>query len=102
MKIQLEKSFQKNLQKGKFQKVQKHLEKRLEEMKSAENLDEFARTYPGAHLHERFSDQTMFTVNLTGNWRLCFRPGELEQKEDKGIDLKSVTTIIIFNIDDPH
>jgi plasmid maintenance system killer protein len=87
--------------KGKFQHVQPQLERRLSELESANTLDEYAQTYPGAYLHERSGDQKgIFTVKLTGNYRLCFQPF-LQEGEDVA-DNKSIKSIKILRIDDPH
>jgi len=104
MDVRFEKKFRKGLKKGKFQSVIASFERRRVELESADNLDEFMRTYPGARCHERRGEQEgMFTVDLTGNYRLCFcllSPFLL--KEDGGIDTKSVVAVNVIEIDDPH
>ena len=91
--------------KGKFQHVHSQIEKRLTELSEAENLEEIIRNVKGARCHERSGKQKgIFTVDLTGNWRLLFRPEETlpPLKADGGIDVQQVTSIIIIGIDDPH
>ena len=104
MDIQLEGRFQKNLKKGKFQHIRPPFDKRLAELTSAANLEEFVRTYPAARCHERSGAQAgIFSVDLTGNYRLCFRPLEpFSYKEDAGLDIMTIVSIIIIEIDDPH
>jgi plasmid maintenance system killer protein len=86
--------------KGKFSHTYQRIEDRLYKLSLAKNLDEYAKTYPGARCHEynEGSKEGIFTIDLSGNWRLRFRPIEFELKDDGGIDLKSVTSIIILGI----
>jgi len=92
--------------KGKFQHVQPQLENQLKKLHHAKNLDEFARTFPRARCHEYKGDQKgIFTIDLTGNWRLRFRPYELTEGvelKDGVIDWKEVTAIVILGVNDPH
>lgn len=45
-----------------------------------------------------------FAVDLSGNWRLVFRPNQapLPLKEDGGLDLSKVTSIEIVDVVDYH
>jgi proteic killer suppression protein len=90
--------------KGKFSNIFKQIEKRLDQMESAETLADLARDAPGARCHELQGEQKgTFTVDLTGNWRLRFRPEEpIPLKPDGGIDKQQVVSVIIMGVYDPH
>jgi len=86
--------------KGKFQHVYPQLERRLRTLSVARTLDEFVKSFPAARCHEyKGEQQGIFTINLTGNWRLRFRPHDTEISVK---DWKDVTAIDILGVDDPH
>jgi proteic killer suppression protein len=90
---------------GKFSTIAKQIEKRLVQLQSAKNLAVFGQDYPGARCHEYSGDEKgTYTVDLTGNYRLRFRPSDCPPplKTDGGIDKTQVFSITVFEVFDPH
>ena len=88
----------------KCQHVDKQVRKRVQELEQTDNLKQYAKNFPGADCHEYKGQQKgIFTVKLTGNWRLQFRPLDpVPYKDDGGIDTERVTAIVLLKVDDPH
>lgn len=91
---------------GKFgPELSRHIQRRLDQLEASESLGAFARNMPGARCHEYVGrGEGVYSVNLTGNYRLLFRPAEdpPPKKPDGGIDIEQVTAIVIIDVCDPH
>lgn len=82
----------------------RQLQKRLEQLRSAENLSAFI-CYPQVRCHEWLNDKAgRISVDLDHPYRLLFIPANdpIPLKEDGGLDWSRVTEIEIVDILDPH
>lgn len=82
----------------------KLLQRRLSEMKAAENLDDLGRL-PGARCHElKGNRQGQLAVDLVHPKRLVFEVADNPKptKTDGGLDWKQVTKIEVLEIVDYH
>lgn len=87
-----------------FGQLAKPLQLRLGVLKNAANLADVSRD-PPVRCHELTNNRAgQFAVSLKDNWRLLFRPDHdpVPKKADRGIDLSSVTAIIIDGVEDYH
>jgi plasmid maintenance system killer protein len=87
-----------------YNQMAKQINQRIKQLEAAKDLS-VMRTLPGARCHELKGDLAgCLAVNLSGNWRLIFRPSHYPppQKPDGGLDWSKVTNITIINIDDYH
>jgi proteic killer suppression protein len=82
----------------------RRLQLRLDLLKAAGCLDDVLPV-PPPRRHELTGDwRGHFAVDLTGNWRLIFRPNHdpVPVTPDGGVDLKAITAIIIVAVEDYH
>jgi toxin HigB-1 len=82
----------------------KRLKLRLDFLTAASCLDDVPPV-PPTRRHELGGEWAgHFAVDVTGNWRLIFRPSQdpLPRTEDGGLDLKGVTAIEIVAVEDYH
>src|ERR1700674_1336720 len=80
------------------------LKRRLDFLAAAACLDDVPPV-PPTRRHELTGDRRgNFAVDVTGNWRLVFRPNHdpVPQTADGGIDLKAMTAIEIIAVEDYH
>jgi len=80
------------------------LARRLSLLRAASVLAEVPHTRP-ARRHELFGEWSgHFAVDLTGNWRLVFRPDHdpVPRRADGGVDITAVTAVVIVSIIDYH
>jgi plasmid maintenance system killer protein len=90
---------------AKYGQLDNQISRQLERLRLAENLNLFCQDFKGTRCHEHSGDESgIFTVNLTGNQRLYFRPTEdlPPRKQDGGIDKSRVISITILGVFDPH
>jgi proteic killer suppression protein len=80
------------------------VKQRLDELATYETLDALQREMPHIHCHELTGNMKgLLAVNLTGNYRLLFRPEEpVPRKPDGGLDWKQIQHIVIVGITDYH
>lgn len=83
--------------------VGKRVMQRLAELEAAQSL-QMVSHLPPPRCHELVSaNGHVFSVDVSGNMRLLFRPcGEFASKEDGGIDLASVKAVCIIEVKDTH
>jgi len=82
----------------------KRLQTRLDLLRAAPTLADVPPT-PPPRRHELSHDMPgHFAVDITGNWRLIFKPDHdpVPQLEGGGIDLKAVTAVLIVEVKDYH
>jgi len=82
----------------------RRVNQRMEELKAASNI-EVMKTIPAANCHElKGNRQGEFAVNITGNFRLIFKPdiNPVPRKADMNIDSIKVTDIKILGTEDYH
>ena len=87
-----------------YNQIAKRLNQRIKQLEAADNLGVMA-TLPGARCHELKGNLAgCLAVNVSGNWRLIFRPEHdpIPQKPDGGLDWSSVTRITILKVEDYH
>ncbi len=87
-----------------FGQLARPLQMRLGVLKNAANLADVPKTPPD-RCHALTNDRAgQFAVTLKDNWRLLFRPDHdpVPKTEDGGIDLSSVTAIMIEGVEDYH
>lgn len=80
------------------------LKRRLDLMRTVRCLADVPQT-PPSRRHELSGKRAgQFTLDLTANWRLIFRPDHdpVPRSSDGGIDLTAVTDIVIIEIVDYH
>jgi plasmid maintenance system killer protein len=78
------------------------LKLRLFTLRAVSNLD-LVPKHPPDRCHELIgSRKGTFTVDLSPNWRLVFKPDPMVQRPDGGIDLAAVTRVQILSIEDTH
>ena len=53
------------------QKLQKRIAERLQVLNKARSTDEL--NVPGWHLHRWQGDRTIWSISVSGNWRILFR-----------------------------
>jgi len=88
----------------KYGQLTAKIQQRMSELQAASSLSIIFQ-YPPAHCHElKGSDKGKFAVNVSGNYRLIFRPCDepIPTKEDGGIDLTKVTEVCILEVVDYH
>jgi len=90
--------------KGKYGKLASRIMQRLDELRSFETLEALQQEMPHIHCHELKGDKKgMLAVNISGNYRLLFKPHEPQPlKPDGGLDWKQIKAIIIIDIVDYH
>jgi proteic killer suppression protein len=96
--------FEKNLRKE-YNTLTPAIKRRLDDFAAYETLAELQYEMPHIRCHELTGGKKgYFAVNVSGNNRLIFRPGEnpVPLKVDGGIDLQKVKRIIILEISDYH
>lgn len=83
--------------------VGRRVMQRLTELEAAQSL-QMVSHLPPPRCHELVSaNEHVFSVDVSGNLRLLFRPcGEFSEKEDGGIDLTSVKAVCIMEVKDTH
>lgn len=77
---------------------------RLAVMAAAPTLDAVSRDKP-ERCHELTENRKgSFAVDLKGQWRLIFKPDHdpVPRKADEGVDLKSVTDVLVTEISDHY
>jgi toxin HigB-1 len=77
---------------------------RLAQLEAADNLEVIARSGLG-RFHEHKGDrQGQLSLDLVHPQRLIFQPNHdpVPVKEDGGLDLLKVTSVLILEITDPH
>lgn len=87
-----------------FGHVMPALKRRLDLLAAAPSLEQVPVTRPPRR-HELFQGLARhFAVDLTGNWRLVFRPDHdpVPVRSDGGVDLAAVTAVVIVAIEDYH
>jgi len=79
------------------------IRQRLQELRAAENLADMG-SLPPARCHELGRKRAgQFAVDCKQPYRLIFRPADpISRRVDGGIDLKTVTTIVILGVVDYH
>ena len=79
------------------------IRQRLQELRAAENLADMV-SLPPAGCHELGGKRAgQFAVDCKQPYRLIFRPADpISRRVDGGIDLKTVTTIVILGVVDYH
>jgi proteic killer suppression protein len=80
------------------------LKLRLDFLAGAACLDDVPPAPPMRRHELRGEWAGHYAVDVTGNWRLIFRPNHdpVPRTEDGGPDLKSVTAIEIVSVEDYH
>lgn len=83
--------------------VGKRVMQRMAELEAAHSL-QMVSHLPPPRCHELISaNGHVFSVDVSENMRLLFRPcGEFAEKEYGGIDLSSVKSICILEVKDTH
>ena len=83
--------------------VGRRVMQRLTELEAAQSL-QMVSHLPPPRCHElTTSGGHVFSVDVSGNMRLLFRPcGEFSEREDGGIDLASVKAVCIMEVKDSH
>jgi proteic killer suppression protein len=78
--------------------------RRMSVLRAAQNLEQVSYKKPERRHQLRGKRKGEFAVDLTHPFRLVFRPNHdpVPLKEDGGIDLKHVTSIIIIRVEDYH
>lgn len=87
-----------------FGQLARPLQMRLGVLKNAATLADVPRV-PPERCHALTNDRAgQYAVSLKDNWRLLFRPDHdpVPKRADGGIDLSSVTAIMIDGIEDYH
>ncbi len=82
----------------------KRIHQRLQEFKAAKSLEDI-RALPAANCHELTGkDKGSLAVDVSGNFRLIFKPTENPPplRKDGGLDWSAVTEILILEIKDYH
>lgn len=89
---------------AKFGDRAKKIEQRISEFQSVASLTDFEHDFPSARCHEyKGKGKRTYTVDLSVNYRLKFRPVEpFICKEDGGIDKSKVIALVLLGVDDPH
>lgn len=82
----------------------KKIERRLDLLRAAENLEKVPTSMPQRRHELKGNRKGLFAVVLTGNYRLIFVPDHkpVPKKEDKGLDLEQITAIRILGVEDYH
>ena len=83
--------------------VGRRVMQRLTELDAAETL-QMVSHLPPPRCHElTVPGEHVFSVDVSGNMRLLFRPhGEFAEKEDGGIELASVKSVCVIEVKDTH
>ena len=86
-----------------FGQMAKRVSQRMEDLKAAETLA-IMRTIPGTRCHEYTGNRNELSVDVTGNYRIIFKPDyeSIPKKEDGGLDWDQVKKIKILYVEDPH
>lgn len=77
---------------------------RLDQMQAAASIAELM-TLPGARCHQLGADRDeQFSVDLDGPYRLIFEVdmNPVPRRQDEGIDLDAVDTVVVIEITDTH
>ena len=76
------------------------LQKRLLVLKDAPCLEDVPHTPPERRHQLKGNRDEEFAVNIDGPWRIIFKLDhtDVPRKEDGGIDIKQVTSIVILNV----
>ena len=87
-----------------YGKYADRVKQRLDDLAAFETLDALQREMPHIRCHELIGDKKgLLAVNISGNYRLLFKPEEPSpRKPDGGLDWKQVTSIVIVGIADYH
>ena len=90
--------------KAEFGHLAKSIQRRLTQIEAAETLATLNKEMPGSRIHEyKGGDKGKLSIDLTGNYRLIFRPNDPPPlKEDGGLDWSKITEIVILKVIDPH
>ncbi len=86
------------------QKMADKIATRLAQLEAADNLEAIARSGLG-RFHEHKGDRKgQLSLDLVHPQRLLFQPNHdpVPRKEDGGLDLANVTSVLILEIVDPH
>jgi proteic killer suppression protein len=86
------------------EKMAKKIALRIIQLEDADNLEVIARSGLG-RFHEHKGDrQGQLSLDLVHPQRLLFQPNHdpVPCKEDGGLDLAKVTSILVLEITDPH
>ncbi len=84
--------------------VAKAVPKKIDDLRSAENIADYILNYPGKSKELTDSFKGQFSVRLDDKVRLVFSPNEQEtpRKPDGGLDWHRITKIVITAIVDYH
>ena len=87
-----------------YGKFADRVKQRLDDLAAFETLDALQREMPHIRCHELIGDRKgLLAVNISGNFRLLFKPEEpVPLKPDGGLDWKQVRNIVIIGIADYH
>ncbi len=78
------------------------LMRRISILRAVSNLALVSKD-PPERLHELTgSRKGVFSVDLSANWRLLFKPDPMLLRPDGGVDLAAVTRVQILSIEDTH
>ena len=94
---------QRLLEKKRGRKRAKYIQRRLDDLRAAEVLEDM-RGLPG-HCHELRHDRSgQFALDLDQPYRLIFEPADepVPTKPDGGIDWTKVTAVMILGVVDYH
>ena len=78
--------------------------RRMMVLRAAINLSQVPHTKPERRHELSENHKGMFAIDLNHPYRLVFRPNHdpVPLKKDGGIDLESVTAIVIVGVEDYH
>lgn len=82
----------------------KKIKQRITQLESADNLEVISKL-PSLRLHQYLGDRKdIWSIDIYQNWRILFEIDQdpIPSLEDGGVDLKTITNIIIESIKDPH
>lgn len=82
----------------------KRLMMRLDLLRAADTLADVPAAPPSRRHELEGNHEGCFAVDITGNWRLVFRPDHdpVATLEDGGVDLSAITAVVIEAIEDYH
>jgi len=86
------------------QKMAEKIALRLSQLEAADNLEVIARSGLGRFHEEKGDLKGQLSLDLVHPQRLLFQPNHdpVPCKEDGGLDLAAVTSVLILAITDPH
>jgi proteic killer suppression protein len=86
------------------QKMAEKLALRTAQLEAADNLEVIARSGLGRFHEEKADRKGQLSLDLVHPQRLIFLPNHdpVPRKDDGGLDLANVTSVLILEVTDPH